>query len=1326
MRNIYFIIFFLIMTNLFGIKVFAQENTKFWSIGHYLKPMPVSQELHKLGLRSVQSGENISTNNLVYPSENPQTEISAAIDKNNTLVLMVGTNTGNTGFIGQGWYATTDGGYNWYGSDYYPNNSKNLGDPVIICDDSSHFFNFSIGFAGEYDISGYPLSHGIQVVKTTDAGQTWDSTITSVDPTYSTGADKPMAVADDNSNSPYKGNLYAAWTDFNKKPGKAVFSRSVDGGTHWSDTLIVLDTSTQDRNQGTSLAVGPAGELYIAWANYTNDNNPASGMGFVKSTDGGETFTEFNGTPAFTYSGIRISNTGIAEFGGIRVNDFPCIAVDRSNGPYRGYIYAVVAENTGRDTINSDIKFARSKDGGETWETGFTNNNGYVNTNRNKQQFFPWMSVDDVTGRISVTYYSQDTVGYAVNTYVALSYDGGQTFKEYKVSDVSHTPQPLYSNGYSGDYINISSHNSKIYPFWMDNRSGPQKYQAYFSYSIYSIDQKLTNTSTFGTVKKWDGSAFNSVGLLPVTLNVPNFSNEILQGEQDIHSKQKYNAWYLNSNKVTEINNHHKFAIRPGKPIYRSQFHFVDSTVIVKTDFISANNESIGDIYFKDPWFIDSTDAAYGDALMNRGNAAIFHQRNSPFRPDFDTEYNGIKYQGVFLDQGWPGWHPPYYSVKAEAQQTFTAHGQDITGYFLNWEGTDVTFQHADQQETPLVFHAENAEARAVYKGHLVSSVARATGYNNGRRMAKDGSGKLHLVYEDHGQTWYTTSTDNGQTWSKEEQVPLIYGLACNPSIAISNGQPSEGIHAHVVWETILTNTNGQEVHAIAYAKRTQNGWDTPEIISEGSLTFNGRWSGPDSRRPAIYAEGSDELHITWASANTIKIINHSSFGTWSSVATVPNAHNGYPEIVLTPTGSQRIRLVWADNGKIKYIGGAYNYDNTWSWTSIYTLSDHAPSFFQNHNNPSITVSGNNHFHVAWECEDFIMEYAKDIVYQEYGSSSNARPVGSLYTIADVDLGLTLKEVSISSNSSGTISFHYDYLDKIYNKLKTGGSWSTYYRGPGQYPSSVFNDIQKGVWTRYTSAPYLLNTENLQNHLSKTAGPVVSAFKRFYYLLPEDSTYLQADLKSFNYEGSPLSFDDTLKTDSITVKGQVSFTFRMDIKSETLKEDETLLTFWFVGDQGKYLLDEVTLEANHEQKSLEKKIYFKTEKPMKGYVQIDFPQQKPYIMNVVPQTMNTALAKKVPTQNGSVYVPESFRLSQNFPNPFNPTTQIVVDLPQEAQITLEVFDINGHKVATLVRGRKAAGSYHVLFDGSKLASGVYIYRLQAGGRTFSKRMLLIK
>jgi hypothetical protein len=85
-----------------------------------------------------------------------------------------------------------------------------------------------------------------------------------------------------------------------------------------------------------------------------------------------------------------------------------------------------------------------------------------------------------------------------------------------------------------------------------------------------------------------------------------------------------------------------------------------------------------------------------------------------------------------------------------------------------------------------------------------------------------------------------------------------------------------------------------------------------------------------------------------------------------------------------------------------------------------------------------------------------------------------------------------------------------------------------------------------------------------------------------------------------------------------------------------------------------------------------------------------------------------------------------FKLSQNYPNPFNPTTIISYQLPVSSQITLKVYDVLGREVATLVNERKAAGSYEATFDAGKLASGVYLYKLQAGEFVSTKKMLLVK
>ncbi len=88
--------------------------------------------------------------------------------------------------------------------------------------------------------------------------------------------------------------------------------------------------------------------------------------------------------------------------------------------------------------------------------------------------------------------------------------------------------------------------------------------------------------------------------------------------------------------------------------------------------------------------------------------------------------------------------------------------------------------------------------------------------------------------------------------------------------------------------------------------------------------------------------------------------------------------------------------------------------------------------------------------------------------------------------------------------------------------------------------------------------------------------------------------------------------------------------------------------------------------------------------------------------------------------------PVSFALEQNYPNPFNPKTEIVYEVDSRQSIELSVYDVLGRKVVTLVEGMQDAGEHTVSFDGSSLASGVYLYRLTAGGLVQTRRMVLTK
>ena len=90
-------------------------------------------------------------------------------------------------------------------------------------------------------------------------------------------------------------------------------------------------------------------------------------------------------------------------------------------------------------------------------------------------------------------------------------------------------------------------------------------------------------------------------------------------------------------------------------------------------------------------------------------------------------------------------------------------------------------------------------------------------------------------------------------------------------------------------------------------------------------------------------------------------------------------------------------------------------------------------------------------------------------------------------------------------------------------------------------------------------------------------------------------------------------------------------------------------------------------------------------------------------------------------------IPAVFALDQNYPNPFNPSTNIRFSLPQASNVTLAVYDMLGRKVATLINGEQMNAAYHtVKFDASALASGMYIYRIEAGSFVSTKKMMLIK
>jgi hypothetical protein len=108
-------------------------------------------------------------------------------------------------------------------------------------------------------------------------------------------------------------------------------------------------------------------------------------------------------------------------------------------------------------------------------------------------------------------------------------------------------------------------------------------------------------------------------------------------------------------------------------------------------------------------------------------------------------------------------------------------------------------------------------------------------------------------------------------------------------------------------------------------------------------------------------------------------------------------------------------------------------------------------------------------------------------------------------------------------------------------------------------------------------------------------------------------------------------------------------------------------------------------------------------------------------------TMRIVLPRVIPGVNEEKNgLPRSYGLEQNYPNPFNPRTVVSSQLPVASHVKLIVYDVLGREVAVLVNERRPAGSYQDTFDGSGLASGVYLYRMTAGDFVQTKKLVLLK
>jgi len=384
-------------------------------------------------------GSEINISNDRFPQNEPFVKISRK-NTNRVVAAWRDFRTGISPAIRRiGYSHSTDGGKTWAPSSllqqFDPLHPR-ASDPCVTVDTDGNFYIATISL-DERNLDGKVL-----VFRSTNQGVSFDTAFVA-SPAGSGGEDRDYITCDISESSPYRNALYVCWTRIHPSGG-ILLSRSIDRAQSWSVPVRVSDDTSRSVG-GSSLAVGPRGELYIVWVG-------ANGVWFSRSLD----------------AGINISNAIMVSGYVERGTGWPSVAVDISRTERRGSIYVTWEDSRNGDL---DVFLVHSSDGGERWSTPRRINTDSMQNG--KDQFLPSIAVDD-SGFVHVLFYDTRDVPDStyVRAYLAISEDGGNTFFERAISSQPFKPSAPNSAVRFGDYISIDSWGGMTAAVWMDQRAG--------------------------------------------------------------------------------------------------------------------------------------------------------------------------------------------------------------------------------------------------------------------------------------------------------------------------------------------------------------------------------------------------------------------------------------------------------------------------------------------------------------------------------------------------------------------------------------------------------------------------------------------------------------------------------------------------------------------------------------------------------------------------------------------------------------------------------------------------------------------------------------
>ncbi|MGG1636100.1 sialidase family protein [Paenibacillus sp. NRS-1760] len=280
--------------------------------------------------------------------------------------------------------------------------------------------------------------------------------------------DKPSIRIDTSNGSPYLGQAYVAFTRYfnNFQSSETLISRSLDQGLTWSTPFLLTNQVQDVSNFGSSIAIGPAGEIYVGWMQY----GPGTPQFLMRrSDDGGVTYG-----PIITISTVSLVPTPLpVPTFGFRVLTIAYLAVDISPFNGEGIVYAAWQDNR---TGSAHIFLSRSTDKGVSWSTPIQVDDSPAGS----QNILPNLTVSRDNGGVKVMYYTNRVSNSLIDVFLAESNNAGSSFApNLRVTSVSFDPNADPSLGTPtpsiGDYNDlIVKATGAALIVWMDTRTGSQ------------------------------------------------------------------------------------------------------------------------------------------------------------------------------------------------------------------------------------------------------------------------------------------------------------------------------------------------------------------------------------------------------------------------------------------------------------------------------------------------------------------------------------------------------------------------------------------------------------------------------------------------------------------------------------------------------------------------------------------------------------------------------------------------------------------------------------------------------------------------------------